>query len=449
MRTRKLFCLLASITIVATTLLPQRTTTSASSSLASGVIPFTEHTIDGNFDGAISVYATDMDDDGDVDILGAASSADDISWWENDGSENFTEHTIDDNFADVASVHATDVDGDGDVDVLGTSIINDTITWWENDGSESFTEHTIDGSFGGARSVYATDVDGDGDVDVLGAAWFANDITWWENDGSENFTEHTIDGSFDGACSVYATDVDGDGDVDVLGAADFANGITWWEQVTAVFLPVVLRDTTAPASAPVLGDISNPDGDGDYTVSWSAVERATSYTLEEDDNAGFSSPVVAYSGPNTSTPITGRDIGAYYYRIKASNGMGSSDWSETKSVEVTIEPTPPPCPDPGAWSGSTNQGYPIDFSVTSSCRVRDLTIEYQVTCPTGLLWKTKTFDYSTSISDDSFEFDDDGDPTVSGQFTSRTSASGSWSSSFYLAGIGTCSGSGTWSANGP
>jgi len=44
------------------------------------------------------------------------------------------------------------------------------ITWWENDGSQNFTEHPIAGSFTGARSVYAIDVDGDSDIDVLGAA---------------------------------------------------------------------------------------------------------------------------------------------------------------------------------------------------------------------------------------------------------------------------------------
>jgi hypothetical protein len=295
-------------------------------------------------------------------------------------------------------------------------------------------------------------MDGDGDVDVLGAARFADDITWWENDGSESFTEHTIDGSFNGAISVYATDMDGDGDVDVLGAAFDAYDITWWEQgppLRNVFIPAVFKNAAAPASVPVLNDISNPDGDGDYTVSWSAVERATSYTLHEDDNPGFSSPTTRYTGPGTTKAITGKSIGTYYYRVKASNSMGSSDWSETKAVTVTIEPPPPPCPDPGDWSGSTSQGYPIDFSVTSSCRVGDLTIEYIVLCPTGIMWKTKTFDYYTSISDDSFEFDDDGDPTVSGQFTSKTKASGTWSSSFNLPGIGTCSGSGNWSANGP
>jgi hypothetical protein len=75
------------------------------------------------------------------------------------------------------------MDNDGDADVLGAAHSDDDITWWENatgDGT-SWTEHTIDGSFNGAHSVHAADVDGDGDQDVLGAATYGDDITWWEN----------------------------------------------------------------------------------------------------------------------------------------------------------------------------------------------------------------------------------------------------------------------------
>ncbi len=203
-------------------------------------ITWAEHTIKGDFDGAQSVYATDVDGDGYVDVLGAASGADDITWWENNPSGaappadpiTWTEHTIKDDFDGARSVYATDVDGDGYMDVLGAANGANDITWWENDGSEVFTEHTIKADFGGASSVYATDVDGDDDVDVLGTGYDPGEIAWWENDGSEVFAEHTIKGDLYGAKSVYATDVDGDGDVDVLGTSDAAAiKISWWENL--------------------------------------------------------------------------------------------------------------------------------------------------------------------------------------------------------------------------
>ena len=55
---------------------------------------FTERTIEGDFNNATSVYAVDMDGDGDMDVVGAANTDDDIAWFENNGSQSFTERSI-------------------------------------------------------------------------------------------------------------------------------------------------------------------------------------------------------------------------------------------------------------------------------------------------------------------------------------------------------------------
>ena len=78
-------------------------------------------------------------------------------------------------------VGLADLDGDGDIDVLGAASVASHITWWENltGAGTSWTKHTIDGAFVAAISVHAADVDGDGDLDVLGAAAAAVfDIAW-------------------------------------------------------------------------------------------------------------------------------------------------------------------------------------------------------------------------------------------------------------------------------
>ena len=228
------------------------------------------HTVDGSFDGARSVYAADVDGDGDLDVLGAADLADDITWWENtagDGTVWF-EHTVQGGFDGARSVYAADVDGDGDIDVLGAAWQGDRIKWWENtagDG-EVWIAHTVDGSFDGARSVYAADVDGDGDLDVLGAADLADAITWWENTAGDGtvWTEHTVDGSFNGASSVHAADVDGDGDLDVLGAADLADAITWWENTAGD--GTVWTEHTVDGSFNGASSVHAADIDGDANL---------------------------------------------------------------------------------------------------------------------------------------------------------------------------------------
>jgi len=195
---------------------------------------WTEHNIEDDFQMARSVFAGDMDGDGDNDVLGAGATADEIAWWENTQGTGtvWVKHPVDDSFSGAGSVHASDVDGDGDLDVLGAGIGCDDVIWWENtDGTGStWTEHLIDDNFIGANSVYASDVDGDGDSDVLGAAGSSDEVAWWENaDGSgTSWTKHTVDDAFDYASSVFAADVDGDGFTDVLGAANFGDELAWW-----------------------------------------------------------------------------------------------------------------------------------------------------------------------------------------------------------------------------
>jgi len=253
-----------------------------------------EHLVDGDFDFAYSVYSEDIDGDGDMDVLGAASSADDITWWENtDGSgTSWVEHTIDGAFDGASSVYSKDIDGDGDMDVLGAASFIDNITWWENtDGSgTSWIEHTVDGDFDYAYSVYSEDIDGDGDMDVLGAAWQADDITWWENtDGSgTSWVEHTIDGAFDGAGSVYSKDIDGDGDMDVLGAAASADDITWWENTDGSgtsWVEHTIDEAFNGAWSVYSEDI---DGDGDMDVLGAAFDADNITWWENTDGSGTS-----------------------------------------------------------------------------------------------------------------------------------------------------------------
>jgi hypothetical protein len=189
-----------------------------------------QNTISTTANGAVTVFAADVDSDGDMDLLSASFVDDTIAWFENDGSQNFTEHTISTEADGAYSVLTADVDGDGDLDVISASIYDDTIAWYENDGSQNFTEHTISTLPDFPRSVFAADVDvdGDGDLDVFSASTDDN-IVWYENDGSQNFTEHIISTVANGAFSVFAADVDGDGDMDVLSASSGDGEVTWYE----------------------------------------------------------------------------------------------------------------------------------------------------------------------------------------------------------------------------
>jgi uncharacterized repeat protein (TIGR01451 family) len=105
-----------------------------------------------------------------------------------------------------------------------------------------------------------------------------------------------------------------------------------------IYLPLVIRRYPPLPDTPVLNAISNSDHNGEYTVSWNTAYLAETYTLQEDDNASFSSPVTAYSGSGLSTDISGKGTGTYYYRVKASRTWEGkqldSDWSAVRSTSV-------------------------------------------------------------------------------------------------------------------
>ncbi|MCH7745716.1 MAG: VCBS repeat-containing protein, partial [Chloroflexi bacterium] len=232
---------------------------------------WSSHIITTDADDAYSVYAADMDGDGDMDVLSASFLDDKIAWYENtsgDGS-SWSVHIITTDAGQAYSVYAADVDGDGDMDALSASIDEDRIAWYENtigDGS-SWLLHIITNGAGDVRSVYAADVDGDGDVDALSASPGDN-VVWYENtsgDGS-SWSSHIITNNTDFAISVYAVDVDGDGDIDVLSASIFDNKIAWYENTSgdgSSWLPHVITTNAVGAFSVYAADV---DGDGDIDV---------------------------------------------------------------------------------------------------------------------------------------------------------------------------------------
>lgn len=105
---------------------------------------------------------------------------------------------------------------------------------------------------------------------------------------------------------------------------------------TRFYFPILFNWYPPVPYAPVLNPISNAEQDGYYTVSWQAAGLAQTYSLEEDDNAAFSSPTVVYTGAGTSwsVPSPGKNAGTFYYRVRGNNSYGFGPYSNTESATV-------------------------------------------------------------------------------------------------------------------
>jgi YD repeat-containing protein len=96
--------------------------------------------------------------------------------------------------------------------------------------------------------------------------------------------------------------------------------------------------TIPPASAPTL-TAPTSSTTGSYAVSWTAASGATSYTLQEQVNAG--AWVTIQTANSLSKTISGKVNGSYGYRAQGCNIGGCGPWSSVKNVVVTLIPATP------------------------------------------------------------------------------------------------------------
>ena len=261
-------------------------------------------------DGAFDVYATDLDGDGDQDVLSASSRDDKIAWYENDGNGSFSNQKVISNDADGAfSVHAADLDGDGDEDVTAASWNGDKITWYENNGNGTFSDQKLVASnFYRAEDVYATDLDEDGDKDLLTTAQGEDKVAWHENDGSGSFSPRkVITTDIVAGEKVHAEDLDGDGDEDVLSASDGDDKIAWYENDgTGTFSDQEVITTEAIGATSVYA----ADADGDENPDVFSVSRVDDKVAwyENDGNGSFSGQKVITSDADGADEVYAADL---------------------------------------------------------------------------------------------------------------------------------------------
>jgi len=121
--------------------------------------------------------------------------------------------------------------------------------------------------------------------------------------------------------------------------------------VIVAIIAMVLQVTTPQLpTTPIFEGGGDTDTDGNYEISWERSIRATSYILEEDRDHSFTNPRTIYTNSGTKKQIDGKSNGEYYYRVRACNDAGESDWSSIQKMSVvpfhSATPTTTPRPTP-------------------------------------------------------------------------------------------------------
>lgn len=213
----------------------------------------------------------DIDGDSDLDILVSSGNDNKVAWYENlDGRGNFgPSKVISVGVFNFVSADASDIDGDGDLDVLVTNFFGDETSWYENlDGEGTFgTKNFI--STLTSNEVFAGDLDSDGDQDfVVTVAEQNNSISWFENlDGEGDFsTPNIIATEQSGFPNIQLIDINNDDHLDVVASYFSADKIVWFENINGTGNFSGENEISSSVTEPSSLFVSDVDNDGNKDV---------------------------------------------------------------------------------------------------------------------------------------------------------------------------------------
>lgn len=304
----------------------------------------------------------DIDNDGFLDILTASGQSFEMSWYKNlDGQGDFGPETII-NTTPVyyLSVDFTDIDGDGDKDILYLSNNPSYVACLENlDGAGNFGPEQIINIQDFITQVIPTDFDNDNDLDLVAiiSNTMSSKIVWYENlDGNGNFgSENVLSTNPDEFREMILADIDSDGLLDIM-AIEFvyAQGkIFWYKNMgngTVGPMQIIYQFNWVSGGTNIVyfeyADI-NTDGKKDIVFTW-VDDNANSGTdwLENLDNSGNFGPLQFLSNDwgqykfHDFDNDGDNDMLLWFYQVdriswrKNEDGLGSFGALQTVTTEV-------------------------------------------------------------------------------------------------------------------
>jgi YD repeat-containing protein len=150
----------------------------------------------------------------------------------------------------------------------------------------------------------------------------------------------------------------------------------------------------APISGPALTVPASGTAGTPFTVTWSAVAHATSYTIQQSVAGSAFSTLSTQA--TTSLSVTAATAGSYAYRVQACNAGGCGPWSSVASLTVNAPPQAPPSP---ATVSATAAGDLSSIGITwaASTGASNYVVQYRVV---GGSWATliTTSSLATALS---------------------------------------------------
>ena len=244
--------------------------------------------------GATMAVSADIDGDGDNDIVAAGSG--EIVWHQNQRLHTTvtfgTEVPIYSSGSAVQRFGFGDLDGDGDLDLVGGDSSQGETWWLRNlsEGSVWSTPATLGQFLNNVRQGFAIDIDRDGDLDAFSINNNSGTYNqWFENDGDGNFPAigTQVNSASSATAQISWGDLDGDGDLDLIGGVNSGGNVRWYRNNgnASSFTGCDIADFDTSNNS-VIADL---DLDGDLDV------------IVQDNQAPAYSQIIQNTGANCGT----------------------------------------------------------------------------------------------------------------------------------------------------
>ena len=236
-----------------------------------------------------SVFAADLDGDGDLDLMTANEGSDDVSVLLNNVDGTFAPDSVYPVGGSLWSVFAADLDGDGDLDLATANRSSDDVSVLLNYGDGTFAPHSVYPAGPDPRSIFAADLDGDGDADLATANRDAHNVSVLLNNGDGTFASHSDYPVGNYPNSIFAADLDGDGDLD-LATANHGNVSVLLNDGDGSFAAHSVYPVAYEAYSVFAADV---DGDGDLDLT-TANRAAQNVSVLLNNGDGTFAPHLVY-----------------------------------------------------------------------------------------------------------------------------------------------------------